>query len=135
MILKEVSTQDLKKFGLVMTIAIPVIFGLVVPFLFNNQYPIEPWIIGTMIFIVYLFYPKLLKFLYIPWMIIAEKLGRFNTALILIIVFYVMITPISLLFKLTGRDVLSRKIIKKTSTYRIAVNSESKYTSSMKNPF
>ncbi|MFH1276805.1 MAG: SxtJ family membrane protein [Candidatus Eisenbacteria bacterium] len=50
---------------------------------------------------------------------IARALGWFNTRLILIVIFYVLFTPIGLLLRLLGKDLLDRKIDPEAGTYWI----------------
>ncbi len=64
-------------------------------------------------------FPALLGPVYRGWMKFALVLGRFNSRIILSIVFYLMFTPISLFFKIVRRDSLNRKIRKDGETYWI----------------
>jgi hypothetical protein len=56
-----------------------------------------------------LFAPNLLKGLYIIWMGFAFILAWVNTKIILIIMFYLIFTPIGLFMKLLKIDLLERK--------------------------
>ena len=51
-------------------------------------------------------YPKALLPLYRPWMKLAEALGWLNTRIILILVFYLIVTPIGLVMRLFRRSPL-----------------------------
>jgi hypothetical protein len=58
-----------------------------------------------------------LKPLYIAWMAFAFILGWINTRLLLGVFFYLMVTPIGLLLRLTGKDLLDKKIDRPAKTY------------------
>jgi len=60
---------------------------------------------------------KLLKPLYALWMKFALVLSWINTRLILIILFYLVFTPIGLILKLLRKDLLDKKIIKAEKSY------------------
>ena len=53
--------------------------------------------------------PALLGPLHRGWMALARLLGRVNTAVFLSIVFFLVLTPLGLAFRLSGRDELSRR--------------------------
>ncbi len=53
--------------------------------------------------------PGLLGPLHRGWMAVARVLGRVNTAIFLSIVFFLVLTPLGLAFRLSGRDELSRR--------------------------
>jgi hypothetical protein len=56
------------------------------------------------------------------WGRFAFRLGRITNTLILGFIFYVVITPISLLFKLLGRDSMNRCLDSDAETYLTPVN-------------
>lgn len=60
---------------------------------------------------------KLFKSLYALWMKFALVLSWVNTRLILFFLFYLVFTPIGLILKLLGKDLLDRKINKADKTY------------------
>ncbi len=60
---------------------------------------------------------RLLRPLYIGWMAFAFVLGWVNTRLILGIFFYLILTPIGLILRLTGKDLLDRRIDHQASSY------------------
>ena len=54
-------------------------------------------------------FPVLLRPIYISWMIFSIVLGWFMTRLILSLIFYLVITPIGLILKIIGKDLLELK--------------------------
>ena len=74
---------------------------------------------GTLLILLGLCAPRFLRPLYVPWMEFALALGFVMTHVILTAVFFLMITPIGLIMRLTGRDPLRRKINRNRDTYWI----------------
>lgn len=58
--------------------------------------------------------PGLLGPLHRGWMAFARVLGRVNTALFLGVVFFLVLAPLGLAFRLTGRDELARRRRRRT---------------------
>ena len=52
--------------------------------------------------------PQAIRFIFVGWMILVFPVGWLISRRILALVFYGVFTPIALVFKLIGRDVLSR---------------------------
>jgi len=61
--------------------------------------------------------PMALLPLYRLWVKFAMKLAWFNTRLILGIIFFLVITPVGLLARILGKDLLDQKIDKSATTY------------------
>jgi len=61
--------------------------------------------------------PSLLKPLQKAWMTLALAMGWVMTRVILSVVFYLVLTPIGLLVKLSGRDLLNLKVEPSSSSY------------------
>ena len=53
--------------------------------------------------------PGALRWLFVSWMVLAFPIGWLMSQLILLMMFYVIITPVALLFRLRGRDLLLRR--------------------------
>jgi hypothetical protein len=53
--------------------------------------------------------PALLAPLHRGWLAVARVMGRVNTAVFLSLVFFLVLTPLGLAFRLSGRDELSRR--------------------------
>ena len=50
-----------------------------------------------------------LKLLYRGWMKLAHVLGWVNTRIILSLVYFLIVTPLALIFKVIGKDPMCRK--------------------------
>jgi len=98
----------LKSFGLTMGVVFLALGGL---FFFRQKHAIavNSLIVSCMFFTVGLVLPILLKPIYIIWMRFAFILGWINTRVILIILFYLVFTPLGLLMRLFRIDLLERK--------------------------
>ncbi len=104
----ELNKITFRKFGITMGIAFMVISGLF--FFQEKQAGILLTLIASCIFfIVGSFSPALLKPVYIIWMRFAFVLGWINARIILIILFYLVFTPVGLFMRLFRIDLLERK--------------------------
>ncbi len=67
--------------------------------------------------IFYLLLPAVYRRIFAGWTWVTRKIGKFNTLLLLGIVFYLLFTPLSLLFKLLGKDLLQEKTDPSAASY------------------
>jgi multisubunit Na+/H+ antiporter MnhG subunit len=65
--------------------------------------------IGCVLGILGLIWPKALCWLYVSCMAASFPIGWLLSQVMLAVLFYVIITPIALLFRLRGRDLLQRR--------------------------
>ena len=95
----------LRKFGLTMAIAFFVISSL---FFLRQKYVVSAGslVVSCVFLVAGLVYPLLLKPAYIVWMRFAFILGWINTRVILVILFYLVFTPVGLLMRLFKIDLL-----------------------------
>ena len=117
----EVTTTDLRKFGFIMGGMFALIFGLVFPWIFDktaSNWPIWPFIVLAVFWILALVAPKVLKPVNAIWLKIGNVLGWINSRIILGIMFFALIFPIGLLLKLFGKDSMDRKLSSSTKSYR-----------------
>ena len=63
-------------------------------------------------------YPAM-KPVHIGWMMLALALGWLNTRLLLGVFFYVIVTPIGVIMRLFGKDILDEKLDRSATTYWI----------------
>lgn len=63
-------------------------------------------------------HPKDLETPYEYWMIVGDKLGWFNTRLILGIIFYGLITPLGFIMRTLGHDPLRLKTMPNETTFK-----------------
>ena len=109
---------ELRKFGITLGVFFTLIAGL---FLWRNK-PHYIYLFGLSAFFLFfgLFFPIVLKPIQKIWMAFALIMGSIMTRVILSVLFYLVITPISLLSRLSGKDFLDLKFDKSASSYWIA---------------
>ncbi len=56
-----------------------------------------------------LVFPKLIRPIYVTWMVLAFPIGFVISNLLLALLFYGLFTPVALFFRITGRDPLARR--------------------------
>ncbi len=123
--------RELRKFGLVVGAAFALIFGLLLPWLFSFDTPLWPFIVCAALAIPALIAPKLLRPVQRGWMKLAEPIGRFNTKLILGLVFYLVFTPVGAIRRLIADPLMLRK--RRHESYRKP--SRQRTAQSMERPF
>jgi len=113
----EITKPVLRKFGL----TIGIFLLAIASFLLWKQRPSFPYFAyaGGGILFVGVAAPILLKPIYKTWMTFAVLMGFVMTRVILTILFYGLFTPISLLAKLLGKDLLDERWDKEAATYWI----------------
>tara|TARA_Y100000816_G_C25849215_1_gene443641 strand:+ start:122 stop:535 length:414 start_codon:yes stop_codon:yes gene_type:complete len=103
----KTSKKDIRNFG----ITIGIILLIVAGFLYHKEkdsFQLFIFIAGSLISLGFLI-PFILKPIYLVWMIFAVILGWFMTRLILSLLFSLVITPIGLVLKIMGKDLLELK--------------------------
>jgi hypothetical protein len=111
----DLSNKSLRKFGITMAVALGVIALIV--FLRHTHSPVLLGLIAAGFFIAGVCAPVILKPAYIVWMKFGFVLGGINTRLILMALFYCVITPIGLITRLMGKDLLDKKLTPSRSSY------------------
>jgi hypothetical protein len=61
--------------------------------------------------------PAAVRWLFVGWMIVAFPVGWMISQVMLILLFYGMLTPVALFFRLRGRDLLHRKPASDQATF------------------
>ncbi|MCA9708375.1 MAG: hypothetical protein KDK70_21175 [Myxococcales bacterium] len=67
--------------------------------------------------VLYYAVPALQKPIYLGWLYAAYPIGWVISHVVMGIIYYLVITPIALVFRLIGRDALERRIDKSAKTY------------------
>lgn len=129
----ELDRAGLKRFGLVTGGLVAVLFGLLLPWLLGVPWPVWPWVVGGALALWALAAPQSLKPVYRIWMRFGLIMGGIMNRVILGLVFFVVLLPLGLVMRLTGRDPLALRFEPGASTYRVA--SRVRPDSSMENPF
>ncbi len=114
--------RELKKFGMVMGTVIPLLFGILLPWMFKKTLLAWPWILGAIFWVSALFFPLLLRPVHIVWMRLSTVLGWLNSKVILGAVFFFLITPIGVIMRIFGRNFLKLGYEENVPTYRIRMD-------------
>lgn len=122
--LKQLSTtsRDLRKFGLVVG-GVFLLLGLW--FLFRHK-PVWPYLLspGVLLMLFGLVAPRALRQLYLGWMALAFVLGLVVSTLLLTLFFFLVITPVSLLARLFGKEFLSLRLDRAAASYWLSRESD-----------
>ncbi len=127
-------TKELRSFALVMMWAIPLLFILIIPWLFSTTAKYEVLWLSVVLAILYVLFPKGIYPFYRIWMFIAGILGWINTRLLLGIVFYLLILPIGFVMRSFGKLNYRARMREDESSYWIK-NDESLDNDYLERPF
>ena len=104
-----------KKFGILFFIVF-LIVGLW-PLLNSNEIRVWSIILAIIFLLTSLIKPSWLEPLNKLWIKFGELLGRFIAPIVMSIVFFLVLTPVSILVRIFKRDLLNLKFLKNKSTY------------------
>lgn len=107
--------KELREFGLTIG-AILVILGFVSLWRGKAAYPYL-LVVGGLFLASGLIFPAVLLPFQKAWMAIAVIIGFFVSHIILVLVFYLAITPIGLLLRILRNDILDMRILKDRTSY------------------
>ena len=110
--------KELRNFGLLVG-AIFIVIG-VWPMLWRGE-PLRLWavIAGGLLILFGGLVPAWLAPIHRGWMWVGHVLGWINTRIILGVIFYGLITPIGIVFRLLGKDTMQQTFSDASSTYRV----------------
>ena len=114
----DTSPRNLRKFGLV----VGGVFGLLAIWFWWRGKAFYPYVLipGVSLVVFGLIWPKVLKQVYVIWMSLALVLGLIVSTALLTILFYLVVTPVGLVARLSGKDFLSQKLDPNANSYWIA---------------
>ncbi|MDC1067768.1 SxtJ family membrane protein [Candidatus Kapabacteria bacterium] len=113
----KTKTKLLRTFGLIWA----SIIAIIIPYKFDEISFLNIYTLTTAtIFVVFsFFWQKPIKYIYKYQMFIASFIGNITSKLILGLIFYLVITPIGILQRTMGQDLLNKKIDKQATSYWI----------------
>jgi len=109
------SISELRRFGLLMAVPLMIIGALLV---WKERF-LGPYVIvlAALFLITGLVTPKLLKPVERIWMAFARVLSVIMTHVLLTLTFFLVITPVGIVLRLIGRDVLQRRFEPEKRSY------------------
>ena len=116
--LENITKKKLREFGLIVGIGFPLIIGFFIPYLIGHNLRLWTIFIGIPFLIFSIFKPYKLSFFYQKWISLGNLLGWLNSKIILGIIFFTIVIPISFLMKIFGYDPLKIKKLNVIS-YRV----------------
>ena len=104
---KKIKVSSNKSFGIVFSI----FFLFISIYLFLNEYPTYYWslFVSVIFLLLGLMNSKILSPLNLLWFKFGLLLGKIVSPFVMGIIFFVVVTPISILLKIFGKDVLNLK--------------------------
>lgn len=127
------SRADLRRFGMTIGAAVSVFPGMALPWLLQRAYPTWPWITGALLVTAATVTPSALRAIYTPMMWLSQLLGRLTSVLLAGVVFFLCMTPIAWVMRLTQNDPMRRRLDRSVESYR--VSSRDSHPSEMERPF
>jgi len=109
LIMHDIDDNTLRSFARVMSLALIFIFGLFLPWIWEYPWPVWPWVAAGLLMFTGMIRPALLRGFHDRWHRFAEVLGRFNSRIILGLIFFVLITPVAALLRILGKRPLAQK--------------------------
>ena len=118
----DITVKELRKFGLVMTAPL-VLAGC---YLLWKDRSAAPFVLGAAgtCFLTALIRPGLLSPFQRVWMKLAHALSIVTTTVILVVTYYLVMTPLGIFLRLIGKDLLQLKYQHKCSTYWVPVDGD-----------
>jgi hypothetical protein len=106
-----------RAFGIVFA----VVFGIVAVWPLLHGGPIRYWAVATAVLLVIVAFaiPKILKPFNLLWLAFGALLHRIMSPIVLGGMFYLIFTPVALLFRLLGKDPLRLKLERSAQSYWI----------------
>jgi hypothetical protein len=114
----ELDARGLRQFALSTGGIVAVLFGLILPWLFDAGLPSWPWVLAAILAAWGIAAPKSLGPVYRGWMRFGLAISRVTTPLILTLVFFLVFTPAGLIMRLTGHDPMQRRLSPDAASYR-----------------
>lgn len=114
-VLSRISKSELRKFGITTGLFLLAVSAIL---LWKNK-DAFPFLVlpGVGLALLGLLLPGLLKPIYIAWMSCAVTIGYFMTRLILSLLYALVFSPVGLVLRLIGKDLLHEKIDQQQSSY------------------
>ncbi|GAB4276118.1 MAG: hypothetical protein Kow0029_17810 [Candidatus Rifleibacteriota bacterium] len=113
---KKISNIELRNFGLM----VGVIFGLIALYPLVKGHPLRAWaaVISIALIAPAIIFPPLLDLPFRLWSTIGRALGWINTRIILTVLYFCVLFPVSVILRLLGKEPLKLTFDYNAETYR-----------------
>lgn len=111
----QAEPKKVRSFGLILA-GILFLLGLIA-FLRGHGYYVVEWPLAALVLVITLAFPSVLLLIYRTWMLLAEGISWVLLRIILGGLFYGVISPISIVMRLRGKDVLDQAIDRQVKSY------------------
>lgn len=128
------SRRDLRRFGVVLAVAFPAVFCLLLPWLFSRPIPWWPLAVSGALLALAAVAPAALAPVERVWLRIGHALGFVNTRILLTLLFFLLVLPLGLLLRLMRKLPIERRFDPDAATYRVA-SAHSDDPKAMEKPF
>ena len=112
------SSKELREFGLLISLAFPIIVGFILPLSANEGFRVWTLYISIPTLFISFVLPRKLAIVYSAWMKIGNLLGWLNSKIILGLVFVIMLQPIAFIMRLFRYNPLRKEWSQKQISYR-----------------
>ena len=126
----KVKVSSEKNFGFIFTIFF-VIIGIY-PLWYGNNIRLWSLVLAFIFLFITIFLPRVLIVPNKLWFIIGKLLGNIVSPIIILLLYFLTVTPIGIIMRLLGKDLIGLKLDKSTQSYWIE---REKYSDSMENQF
>ena len=113
----DIDIKQLREFGLIISLGVPLAFGLVFPKIAGHDFQQWTLYVGFIALLLGIIKPSLLFYPYKAWILIGEILGWINSRIILGLIFIIILQPLAICMKISGYDPL-RKYKNKGNSYK-----------------
>ena len=115
----ELDRNGLRHFAWMFAAVVASLFGLILPWLLDLDWPWEPWVIAIVFFAWGLVAPNTLRLFYRLWMRFGFVMNAIMTRVFLGTVFFIALLPYGVVFRLLGKDPMHRNWEHQLSSYRV----------------
>jgi len=115
----DLDRDELRKFGLTTGAIVAVLFGGLIPWMWDFRYPTWPWIVFGILGALAILAPMLLQSVHRNWMRIGLLISKVTTPVIMGFVFFLLIMPVGIIIRIAGRDPMHRTLEASADTYRV----------------
>ena len=105
---ESISKKQLREFGLLIGMAVPIIIGWGIPAIGGHMFRFWTLWIGIPFLFFGLIKPFLLYHPYRLWMSLGNSLGWINSRIILCLIYFMVLIPIAFIMKFFGYDPLKQ---------------------------